>query len=92
MKTSSLKRSRLTMSGVVISLNEDEEEDVAGLLDGDDEDELDLNKSLNGLRAKKSRGYGRRKNYVRTVGSVGQLLNTLIVCCIFFGIVRKIQI
>jgi hypothetical protein len=90
------------MSGVVINLNEeDEEEDVAGLLasveevDEDDfgGDGLGLPES-NAKRNKKGRSFGRRvKSKPYTVvrgGTVGYLLSTLTICCLFFGIVRQI--
>ena len=76
------------MSGVVLGMNEEEDEDdVAGLLDGnDDDDDNDGDYEESKSRRKK---YGRNKKpyaVVRT-GTIGNLMNTFVLCCIFFGIV-----
>lgn len=85
------------MSGVVINLNDDDEEDVAGLLDVDEVDEEDdVNEGLGLPRSKRRRRpFGRKINKPYSVvrgGTVGHLLNTLTLCCLFFGIVRYCSI
>ena len=80
------------MSGVVHALNEEDEDDVAGLLDDNDDDDDDNDGDYEAGASSKSRRkkYGRRskKPYavVRT-GTIGNLMNTFVLCCIFFGIV-----
>ncbi len=86
------------MSGVVMSL--DEEEDEAGLLtlEDDDDDEgyaYDLGSKSKMRRrigkAKAKSKFGKKiRPYTTTTiraGSVGHLLHTLLICCVFFGLV-----
>ena len=83
------------MSGVVHTLNEEDEDDVAGLLD-DNDDDYDDEDNLGDYEAGSSsksrrKKYGRAKKpyaVVRT-GTIGNLMNTFVLCCIFFGIVSK---
>ena len=89
------------MSGHVVKLNDDEEDedndDTGGLLSHDDSDDdfADLrhqNKSRGRSVLKRLR-VGGDKGLVpypaMRSGTVMQLLNTLTICCIFFGMVRK---
>ena len=82
------------MSGVVVKLNSDEEEgddDDAGLLSNDSEGEERPSKKagargravLKRLRGDKNLPYPSMRS-----GTVMQLLNTLTICCIFFGMVN----
>lgn len=89
------------MSGMVVKLNDDEEdedEDDAGLLSSRDEEDDDFHSSagrsggLRGVLKNRLRHHdqhGRKMPYpgLRS-GTVMQLLNTLTICCIFFGMVR----
>lgn len=79
------------MSGVVVKLNDDEEDededDTGGLLsrgfdDEDDEDDLPHHSRsvLKRLRSDKKMSYPSLRS-----GTAMQLLNTLTICCIFFG-------
>ena len=89
------------MSGHVVKLNDDEEDedndDTGGLLSHDDSDDdfADLrhqNKSRGRSVLKRLR-VGGDKGLVpypaMRSGTVMQLLNTLTICCIFFGMVRE---
>ena len=86
------------MSGVVLSSSDaddrlEEDDDVAGLLDDDDLDDDGEGSGLTGLGG--SRRYrggveaGLRRPYaaVRSVGTLGHLLNTLMLCLVFFALV-----
>ena len=88
------------MSGHVVKLNDDEEdedEDDTGLLSSryDDEDsgEDDFHdpRQKSGSRSLKGRLRTSKKNLLpyptMRSGTVMQLLNTLTICCIFFGMV-----
>lgn len=88
------------MSGVVVKLNDDEEDededDTGGLLSGrrgyddEDEDDDDIGQKMNGGRAvlKRLRGDKNAPYPSMRSGMVMQLLNTLTICCVFFGMVR----
>jgi len=87
------------MSGVVAANDND---DAAVLLDVEDDDDLVMD--LDNLEPGRSGGFGRgrkgRKRMMRagfrdpyTVvrrGTFGQLLGSLALCCVFFGLVRKL--
>ena len=85
------------MSGVVLSSSDaddrlEEDDDVAGLLDDDDLDDGE-GSGLTGLggsrRYRGGVGAGLRRPYaaVRSVGTLGHLLNTLMLCLVFFALV-----
>ena len=92
------------MSGVVVKLNDDEEEeeedeDDTGLLSSrgyDDDDDDDDDDIVRGHRIgaggvfKKLRGDKKMPHSYHSIrsGTVMQLLNTLTICCIFFGMVN----
>ena len=89
------------MSGHVVKLNDDEEDedndDTGGLLSHDDSDDdfadLRQNKSRGRSVLKRLRVGGDKGGLVpypaMRSGTVMQLLNTLTICCIFFGMVRQ---
>lgn len=65
------------MSGVVVTMNDDEDdEDVTGLL-GDPSS-----------AASRFKRYNNKPYPVVRSGNISQWLNTLVLCCVFFGMVR----
>ena len=79
------------MSGMVIKLNDDDEEedDVAELLARIDTDDDDDNRGSGSHTKHRRRFYAtsRRLNPVIKSGTLAQLLNTICLCCVFFGLV-----